>query len=89
MRATKRSPMALALFDKQLSKLRQICKRDRYELYSNKSNYVCGYYICVLSFNPMEIGEELSKCDDSYESYYLNPNECKCIPGIIACLKVV
>ena len=85
----KRSPIALALFGKQLSKLRELCKREKYELYSNKDNYLCGYYICVLSFNPMEIGEELSRCDDSYESYYLNPKECKCIPAIITLVKNV
>lgn len=75
MATKRRSDIFKRRFHLQLSKLRQLCNENGLTLYSNKDNYVCGNFVCVLSLNDCEIGELFSRCDDSYESYYLSPHD--------------
>lgn len=62
-------------FNAKLAKLVQFCEKHKLKLFSNKDNYLMGTYICVLSYCEYEIGEPLSKCDDSQESYYMTPHD--------------
>lgn len=62
-------------FNEELARVKERCLEHNLKLYAHNDNYLMGTFICVLSIQEMQIGDALSFCDDSVESYFLTPHD--------------
>lgn len=59
-------------FHADVRKLKQKCKDDMIDMFSNETVLNLSTYICVSSTNEFELGEPATSCDLTKECYFVS-----------------